>query len=188
MDEAAAARARRLHMITAILDLLEGPGHFAVGSSSPIPATAALLARHRDPERVRVSLLGSETNNVFTDGNRELFDCAAQGRVGTFFFSGGQIDGAGRINLIGIGAYPRMKVRFPGSFGSAFLYPLVCRPVPRGPHPADAGRQARFHQRGAGRGQAGRAQRGAPGAGHRPLRLCLRPDAPQVPAGAALSR
>ena len=129
MDEAAAARARRLHMIAAILDLLEGPGHIAVGSSSPVPATAALLARRRDPTSVRVSLLGSETNNVFTDGNRELFDCAAQGRVGTFFFSGGQIDGAGRINLVGIGAYPRMKVRFPGSFGSAFLYPLVPRVV-----------------------------------------------------------
>jgi glutaconate CoA-transferase subunit B len=129
VDEATAARTRRIHMIAAILDLLDGPGHIAVGSSSPIPATAALLARRRDPKGVRVSLLGSETNNVFTDGNRELFDCAAQGRVGTFFFSGGQIDGAGRINLVGIGAYPRMKVRFPGSFGSAFLYPLVRRVI-----------------------------------------------------------
>ena len=124
-----AARARRVHMVAAILDLLDGPGHIAVGASSPIPATAALLARRRDPKGVRVSLLGSERNNVFTDGNRELFDCAAQGRVGTFFFSGGQIDGAGRINLVGIGEYPRLKVRFPGSFGSAFLYPLVPRVI-----------------------------------------------------------
>jgi glutaconate CoA-transferase subunit B len=129
VDDAAAARVRRIHMIAAILDLLDGPGHIAVGASSPIPATAALLARRRDPRGVRVSLLGSEANNVFTDGNRELFDCAAQGRVGTFFFSGGQIDGAGRINLVGIGSYPRMKVRFPGSFGSAFLYPLVPRVI-----------------------------------------------------------
>jgi glutaconate CoA-transferase subunit B len=125
----AAVRLRRIHMVAAILDLLDGPGHIAVGASSPIPATAALLARRRDPRGVRLSLLGSETNNVFTDGNRELFDCAAQGRVGTFFFSGGQIDGGGRINLVGIGAYPHLKVRFPGSFGSAFLYPLVPRVI-----------------------------------------------------------
>jgi glutaconate CoA-transferase subunit B len=93
-----------------------------------LPAAAALLARRTHPG-TRVSLLGSERSNAFTDGGRELFDCAAQGRVGTFFFSGGQIDGAGRINLVGIGAYPRMKVRFPGSFGSAFLYPLVPRVI-----------------------------------------------------------
>lgn len=128
-----AIRERRVQMIAAVLAVIEdggerGAGHVAVGASSPIPAAAALLARRRDP-RVRVSLLGSERNNAFTDGNRELFDCAAQGRIDTFFLSGGQIDGRGRVNLVGIGAYPAVTTRFPGSFGSAFLYPLVPRVV-----------------------------------------------------------
>src|SRR5690606_4066787 len=37
----------------------------------------------------------------------------------------GQIDGEGNINLVGVGEYPRMQVRWPGSFGSAYLYFLV---------------------------------------------------------------
>ncbi|MEL6375511.1 MAG: CoA-transferase, partial [Pseudomonadota bacterium] len=57
------------------------------------------------------------------------FDCAAQGRIDAFFLSGGQIDGAGNINLVGLGDYPNNKVRFPGSFGSAYLYMLVPRVI-----------------------------------------------------------
>jgi glutaconate CoA-transferase subunit B len=60
-----------------------------------------------------------------TDGSRELFDCAGQGRVDVFFLSGGQIDGEGNINLVTIGDYEHPKVRFPGSFGSAYLYYVV---------------------------------------------------------------
>lgn len=115
-------------MIAAIHGLIGGVGHIAVGASSPIPAAAALLARRTHPG-TRVSILGSDTSNPFTDGNRELFDCAAQGRVGAFFLGGGQIDGAGRVNLVGTGTYPELDVRFPGSFGSAFLYPLVPRVI-----------------------------------------------------------
>lgn len=112
-------------MIGAIADLLDGVAHVAVGSTSPIPAAGALLARRRTPG-LRVSILGSDRHNVFTDGNRELFDCAAQGRIDAFFLSGGQIDGRGRINLVRVGEGPT-GARFPGSFGSAFLYPLVPR-------------------------------------------------------------
>ena len=115
-------------MILAIARMLDGVGHVAVGSTSPIPATACLLARRRNPD-LRVSILGSVRHNIFTDGNRELFDCAAQGRIDAFFLSGGQIDGAGRINLVGVGAHPGSIARFPGSFGSAFLYPLVPRVI-----------------------------------------------------------
>jgi glutaconate CoA-transferase subunit B len=61
----------------------------------------------------------------FTDGGRELFDFAAQGRLDSFFLGGGQIDGAGNINLVGVGGYPAGKMRFPGSYGSAYLYALV---------------------------------------------------------------
>jgi glutaconate CoA-transferase, subunit B len=99
--------------------------HVAVGVSSPIPATAALLARERGGGRPYVSLLGSRAHTFFTDGSRELFDCAGQGRVDVFFLSGGQIDGEGDINLVTIGDYEHPKVRFPGSFGSAYLYYVV---------------------------------------------------------------
>jgi glutaconate CoA-transferase subunit B len=99
--------------------------HVAVGAASPIPATAALLARERGGGRPYVSLLGSSAHNFFTDGARELFDCAGQGRIDVFFLSGGQIDGEGNVNLVSIGDYARPKVRFPGSFGSAYLYYVV---------------------------------------------------------------
>ncbi len=42
-----------------------------------------------------------------------------------FFLSGGQIDGEGNINLVGIGDYEHPTVRFPGSFGSSYLYYVV---------------------------------------------------------------
>jgi glutaconate CoA-transferase, subunit B len=104
--------------------------HIAVGAQSPIPATAALLARERanlngSANRPYVSLLGSRDHTFFTDGARELFDCAGQGRVDVFFLSGGQIDGQGNINLVTVGDYEHPKARFPGSFGSAYLYYVV---------------------------------------------------------------
>ena len=99
--------------------------HVAVGNASPIPATAALLARERGHGRPYVSLLQSGRHTFFTDGARELFDCAGQGRIDVFFLSGGQIDGHGNINLVSTGDYAHPKVRFPGSFGSAYLYYVV---------------------------------------------------------------
>ncbi len=99
--------------------------HVAVGNASPIPATAALLARERGHGRPYVSLLGSPKNTFWTDGARELFDCAGQGRIDVFFLSGGQIDGQGNVNLVSTGNYAHPKVRFPGSFGSAYLYYVV---------------------------------------------------------------
>ena len=99
--------------------------HVAVGNASPIPATAALLARERGHGRTFVSLLQSRKHNFFTDGARELFDCAGQGRIDVFFLSGGQIDGAGNVNLVSTGDYAHPDVRFPGSFGSAYLYYVV---------------------------------------------------------------
>lgn len=112
-------------LIARIADMLDGCGHVAVGASSPIPGAAALLAQARSHGAMRVSVLGSTRHNFFTDGGRELFDCAAQGRIDAFFLSGGQIDGAGNINLVGIGDPAQPKVRFPGSFGSAYLAFLV---------------------------------------------------------------
>ena len=116
-------------MIAAIARMLRGLDHIAVGASSPIPGSAALLVRALSNGATRVSLLGSREHNPFTDGGKELFDCAAQGRIDAFFLSGGQIDGAGNINLVGLGPYPQAKVRFPGSFGSAYLYHLIPRVI-----------------------------------------------------------
>jgi glutaconate CoA-transferase subunit B len=115
-------------LIDVLAGMLAGQGHVAVGAASPIPGAAALLARAREP-KLRVSILGSERHNPFTDGGTELFDCAAQGRIDAFFLGGGQIDGMANINLVGVGGYPRSRVRWPGSFGSAYLYFVVPRVI-----------------------------------------------------------
>jgi glutaconate CoA-transferase, subunit B len=112
-----------------ICRLIGDARHVAVGNASPIPATAALLAREIGRGTPYVSLLGSRAHTFFTDGARELFDCAGQGRVDVFFLSGGQIDGEGNINLVSVGDYERPKARFPGSFGSVYLYYVVPRVI-----------------------------------------------------------
>jgi glutaconate CoA-transferase subunit B len=126
-------RARWEILITTIADLLDGIRHVAVGASSPIPAAGAMLLRARNERDgkppVRISILGSQQHNFFTNGAVEVFDCAAQGRIDAFFLGGGQIDGAGNINLVGTGEYPKTNVRWPGSFGSAYLYHLVPRVI-----------------------------------------------------------
>ena len=120
-------------LITTIAGLLDGVRHVAVGASSPIPAAGAMLLRARNEmsgrEAVRVSILGSQEHNFFTNGGAEVFDCAAQGRIDAFFLGGGQIDGEANINLVGTGDYPTNEVRWPGCFGSAFLYFLVPRVI-----------------------------------------------------------
>ena len=113
-----------LVVATLLADLVAGDGHVVVGANSPVPMSGALLARAKGGPG-QVSVLGSRKYNPFTEGGRELFDCAAQGRMDAFFLGGGQIDGAANINLVGVGDYPASKLRFPGSFGSAFLYHLV---------------------------------------------------------------
>jgi glutaconate CoA-transferase subunit B len=116
-------------LIATIARLLEGMRHVAVGASSPIPGAGALLARAQSGGALRVTVLGSRRNNFFTSGGVELFDLAAQGRIDAFFLGGGQIDGQANINLVGAGDYPRSEVRWPGSFGSAYLYFLVPRVI-----------------------------------------------------------
>ncbi len=116
-------------LICVIAELLRGVRHVAVGAASPIPGSAALLARAQSNGATRVSILGSSRHNDFTDGGVELFDLAAQGRIDAFFLGGGQIDGQGNINLVGTGTYPNGDVRWPGSFGSAYLYFLVPRVI-----------------------------------------------------------
>ena len=100
--------------------------HIGVGAASPIPGAGALLAREmRLNAKPRVSIIHGEANNPLTDGGRELFDLAGQGRIDAFFLGGIQVDGRANINLVGIGKYPRIRSRFPGSFGSAYMYFMV---------------------------------------------------------------
>ena len=112
-------------LASVVADLIGDARHVAVGNASPIPATAALLARARGNGRPYVSLLQSRRHNFFTDGGVELFDCAGQGRMDVFFLSGGEIDGEGNVNLVGVGDHDKPATRFPGSFGSAYLYYVV---------------------------------------------------------------
>jgi glutaconate CoA-transferase, subunit B len=93
--------------------------HVAVGAASPIPASACELLKARG-QNLRVSMLHKRKGNPFTEGSRELFDLAGQGRIDVFFLGGAQIDGEGSINLVRADGK-----RFPGSFGSAFMYPVV---------------------------------------------------------------
>lgn len=114
-------------LITVIARLLatDDVRHVAVGAASPIPGAAALLARKINGGRPRVSLIHGKATNPFTDGGREIFDAAGQGRIDVFFLGGVQIDGEANLNLVGTGEYPKLDKRFPGSFGSAFMYFVV---------------------------------------------------------------
>ena len=116
-------------LIDLVLRLISGAKHIAIGANSPIPAAAAFLAQRLGNGRPYVSLQQSAKHNLFADGGRELFDAAGQGRIDVFFLSGAQIDGQGNINLVAVGDYARPKARFPGSFGSAYLYFVVPRVV-----------------------------------------------------------
>ncbi len=97
--------------------------HVAIGAASPIPASGALLLKSQQPS-LRVSLHQRRRANPFTEGSRELFDLAGQGRIDLFFLGGAQIDGEASINLVRAG-----EKRFAGSFGSAFMYPVIPRTI-----------------------------------------------------------
>lgn len=74
------------------------------------------MLKAKNPQ-LRISLLHKRDANPFTEGSRELFDLAGQGRIDVFFLGGAQIDGEANINLV-----QAEGKRFPGSFGSAFMY------------------------------------------------------------------
>ena len=106
-----------------IARLIGDARHVAVGAASPIPATACELLKARGAP-LRVSRIHQRKGNPFTEGSRELFDLAGQGRIDVFFLGGAQIDGEANINLVRADGR-----RFPGSFGSAFMYSVVKRTI-----------------------------------------------------------
>lgn len=116
-------------LIDVVARLLVGVGRVAVGVLSPIPGTAAMLAQSRTSDAMQVQIIGSSLAAYRTDGGVDLFDAAGQGRIDAFFLSGGQIDGHGNINLLGVGDYPGTAARWSGTFGSAYLYSMVPRVI-----------------------------------------------------------
>ena len=177
-------------LASSIAGLIGDARHVAIGASSPIPAAAAMLARERGGGRPYVSLLGSRRQNFFTDGGRELFDCAGQGRIDAFFLSGAQIDGEANINLVSIGDYAHPKARFAGlvRIGLSLLCGAEGDPVPSRAHPPHLGGKGRFHQRaGSERGQrpsSGRTVRPH----HQSLPVRVRPRATALHARERASR
>jgi glutaconate CoA-transferase, subunit B len=109
-------------LASVIARLIADATHVAVGAASPIPAAACELLRAQG-KPLRVTRLHKRKGNPFSEGSRELFDLAGQGRIDYFFLGGAQIDGEANINLVR--AEGR---RFPGSFGSAFMY-FTCRTI-----------------------------------------------------------
>jgi glutaconate CoA-transferase subunit B len=109
--------AREELLACCIARLIGGARHVAVGAASPIPATGVFLSKALHHKDLRISLLHKRSGNAFTEGSRELFDLAGQGRIDLFFLGGAQIDGEANINLV-----QAEGKRFPGSFGSAFMY------------------------------------------------------------------
>ena len=68
-------------------------------------------------------MLHRRRGNPFTEASRELVDLAGQGRSDYFCLGGAQIDGEANLNLV-----QAEGRRFPGSFGSAFMY-FTCRTI-----------------------------------------------------------
>jgi glutaconate CoA-transferase subunit B len=93
----------------------------AVGSVSPIPASACLLAKRRHAPAARLILLGSRAHFPFNGGVQEFYNFAVRGRLDVFFASGAQIDQHGNFNLSVIGDYDRPTVRLPGGRANGIL-------------------------------------------------------------------
>ncbi|HZR03532.1 MAG TPA: CoA-transferase [Burkholderiales bacterium] len=117
--------ARDLLFIATFARLLAGRQHPLVGTNSPEPACAVLLARELAGNDMRVTILGSPRHSYLSDDLAELFDSAARGVFDAFFIGGGQIDGQANVNLVGIGPYPALEKRWPGSHGTPLLYMMI---------------------------------------------------------------
>ena len=74
------AGARKELLVDTIAGLIGDVRHAAMGIVAD-PGGGVAGAR----DGVCVSLLGSRRQRFFSDGGRELFDCAGQGRIDVFF-------------------------------------------------------------------------------------------------------
>ena len=108
-------------MAVAIARRLRDGETIAVGSVSPIPASACLLAKRSHAPSARLILLGSRAHFPFNGGVQEFYNFAVRGRLDVFFASGAQIDQHGNFNLSVIGEYDKPKVRLPGGRANGIL-------------------------------------------------------------------
>jgi glutaconate CoA-transferase subunit B len=114
-----------LLLIATLARALDGKHRPLVGTNSPVPATAALLARELSGGVSRPTILGSARHSFLTEDLTELFAAAARGVFDAFFASGGQIDGQANLNSVGLGVYPDLDVRWPGAHGTPLLYLMI---------------------------------------------------------------
>lgn len=115
----------QVEFVVNLARMLAGRRHPLIGTNAPAPAAAALLARALSGDDMRVTIIGSAKYNTLTDDLGEVFDSAARGIFDAFFIGGGQIDGGANVNLVGIGDFPRLDVRWPGSHGTPLLYMMI---------------------------------------------------------------
>jgi glutaconate CoA-transferase subunit B len=113
-------------MAVAIARRLRDGETIAVGSVSPIPALACLLAKATHAPQARLILLGNPERFPFNGGMQEFYNFALRGRIDVFFGSGAQIDQHGNFNLSVIGDYARPTVRLPGGRAQGAL-PFVVK-------------------------------------------------------------
>ena len=108
-------------MAAAIARELRDGETVAVGSVSPIPASACLLARRTHAPAARLILLGNPDSFPFNGGMQEFYNFAMRGRIDLFFASGAQIDQHGNFNLSVIGDPAHPRVRLPGGRAQGVL-------------------------------------------------------------------
>ena len=113
-------------MAVAIARRLRDGETVAVGSVSPIPALACLLARATHAPAIRLILLGNPAHFPFAGGMQEFYNFALRGRLDVFFGSGAQIDEHGNFNLSVVGDYAKPTVRLPGGRAQGVL-PFVVK-------------------------------------------------------------
>ena len=113
-------------MAVAIARRLRDGETVAVGSVSPIPALACLLARATHAPTIRLILLGNPAHFPFAGGMQEFYNFALRGRLDVFFGSGAQIDEHGNFNLSVVGDYAKPTVRLPGGRAQGVL-PFVVK-------------------------------------------------------------
>lgn len=113
-------------MAVAIAGRLHDGETIAVGSVSPIPALACLLARATHAPEARLILLGDPERFPFNGGMQEFYNFALRGKLDVFFGSGAQIDEHGNFNLSVIGDYAKPKARLPGGRAQGVL-PFVVK-------------------------------------------------------------
>ncbi len=101
----------------------------AVGTISPLPAAAVMLAFFSQAPTVKPIIINSDEWWPFRAGSKEFYEFAQKGRVDLFFLSGGQIDRHGNLNTIAVGDPEHPRLRLPGGAGSAMLYYLPRRVV-----------------------------------------------------------